>query len=64
MVLVIAGVIEVMSQPQVLLALPLGVQEMVLAGWLIAKGFRPADAAAPETAVGAALAPGVPAAAR
>lgn len=43
-VLVISGVIEPMSPPQVLLALPTGVQEMVLAGWLIAKGFRPADA--------------------
>ncbi len=43
-VLVISGVVEPMSPPQVLLALPIGVQEMVLAGWLIAKGFRSADA--------------------
>jgi hypothetical protein len=50
-VLVIAGVLEPMSQPQVLLAAPIGVQEMVLAGWLIAKGFRRADAAAPAVAV-------------
>lgn len=51
-VLVISGVVEPMSQPQVLLAAPIGVQEMVLAGWLIAKGFRTADAVtsgAPET---------------
>jgi hypothetical protein len=43
-VLVFSGVAEPMTPPQVLLALPIGVQEMVLAGWLIAKGFRPADA--------------------
>ena len=41
-VLVISGVAEPMSPPQVLLAAPIFVQEMVLAGWLIAKGFRPA----------------------
>jgi len=45
-VLVISGVVEPMSQAQILLAAPIGVQEMVLAGWLIAKGFRPADAVA------------------
>jgi hypothetical protein len=56
-VLVISGAIEPMSQPQVLLAAPIGVQEMVLAGWLIAKGFRPADAVAAEAPVEADLTP-------
>jgi hypothetical protein len=55
-VLVIAGVLEPMSQAQVLLAAPIGVQEMVLAGWLIAKGFRPADAVASGAPVEADLA--------
>jgi hypothetical protein len=50
-VLVISGVAEPMSLPQVLLAAPIGVQEMVLAGWLIAKGFRPADAVASRAPV-------------
>jgi hypothetical protein len=43
-VLVISGLAEPMSSPQVLLAAPIFAQEMVLAGWLIAKGFRPVDA--------------------
>ena len=60
-VLVIAGVFEPMSQPQVLLAAPIGVQEMVLAGWLIAKGFRPAREAATATTIAANLASGAPA---
>jgi hypothetical protein len=56
MVLAISGVIEPMSQPQILLAAPIGVQEMVLAGWLIAKGFRLADAVASGAPVVATLA--------
>ena len=36
------GVIDSNSSGQNLLQLPLGVQEMVLAIWMIARGFRPA----------------------
>jgi len=39
--LVMFRVIGPMSAPQVILALPIAVQEMVLAVWLIAKGFNP-----------------------
>ena len=47
--LVMFGVIEPLSPPQVVLALPIFLQEMVLAVWLIAKGFDP-SAIAPESA--------------
>ena len=40
--LVMFRVIDNLSTPQVILALPIAVQEMVIAVWLIAKGFEPA----------------------
>jgi len=39
--LVMFRLIEDFSTPQLVLAAPIGVQEMVLAVWLIAKGFNP-----------------------
>ncbi len=39
--LVLFGIIDHFSTPQVILSVPIGLQEMVLAVWLIAKGFNP-----------------------
>ncbi len=44
--LVMFGLVEPFSPPQVVLALPIAVQEMILAVWLIAKGFDPSVIAA------------------
>lgn len=45
-VLVMLRLTEPMSTTQLVLALPIAVQEMVLAVWLIAKGFNPSAIAA------------------
>ncbi len=56
-VLVMLGIIEPMSSPQVVLAFPIFLQEMVMAAWLIAKGFDPrAVAPSPVTATAPASA--------
>jgi hypothetical protein len=44
--LVMLRLTEPMSTTQVVLALPVAVQEMVMAVWLIAKGFNPTALAA------------------
>ncbi len=56
--LVMFRVIEVFSPPQLVLALPIFLQEMVLAVWLIVKGFDPrAIASAPAIAAAPAIEP-------
>ena len=46
--LVLCGLIGTLSTPQVVLALPIAIQEMVLAVWLIVKGFNPSATASKD----------------
>jgi hypothetical protein len=50
-ILVMFRIIEPLSTSQVVLALPIAVQEMVLAVWLIVKGFNPAPIASVDPTV-------------
>ena len=49
--LLMYGVFDMNAPAQVLMYLPLAVQEMVLAVWMIARGFRPAVVSAPSERV-------------
>jgi hypothetical protein len=58
MLLVMFGLIETFSPPQLVLAFPILVQEMVMAVWLVIKGFNPrAVASAPAIATPPAIDP-------
>jgi hypothetical protein len=54
--MVMFGLVEPLSPPQVVMALPIAVQEMILAIWLIAKGFDP-SVIAEESASNTSLRP-------
>lgn len=49
-VLILFGATETMSTTQIVLNIPIGLQEMVLAVWLIVKGFNPLVLAAGNSA--------------
>ncbi len=47
--LILFGVTGSMSTIQIVMNVPIGVNEIVLAVWLIVKGFRPSPALTPST---------------